>query len=94
MHAFVAEVDGVPVIAFQAKTKAEARAFVERAPLKNEIRAMTHHGKRVWDRASQLSVRAANPAERRRLAMSMLSIGLLAKRIDLNFWVSLLSMQV
>lgn len=94
MHAFVAEVDGVPVVAFQAKNKVEARKFIDREPVKQEIRTAKFRGKRVWDKASELRIRAANPAERRHLAMSMLSIGLLAKRIDLNFWVSLLSMQI
>lgn len=94
MHAFVAEVNGKAVIAFQAKNKAEARAFVESQSMKKEIRSMTHCGKRIWDKAAELRIRAANPAERRYLAMSMLSIGLLAKRVDLNFWVSLLSTQV
>lgn len=94
MHAFVAEVDGKPVIAFQAKNKAEARAFVKRKSIQKEIRAMKRGGKRVWAEASKLSVRAANPVERRHLAMSMLSVGLLAKRIDLNFWVSLISTQI
>jgi len=94
MHTFVAEVDGKPVIAFQAKNKAEAKAFVESKPVNSEIRTMKHRGKRIWDKASELRVRAANPAERRHLAMSMLSMGLLAKRIDVNYWVSLLSMTV
>jgi len=94
MHAFVAEVDSIPVVAFQAKNKEEARKFVERPPVKKEIRTAKHRGKRVWGKASKLHIRAANPVERRHLAMSMLSIGLLAKRIDLNFWVSLVSMQI
>lgn len=94
MHTFVAEVDGKPVIAFQAKNKAAARAFVERKSIKTEIRSMTHRGKRIWDRASELTVRAAKPAERRHFAMSMLSLGLLAKRVDVNFWVSLLSASI
>lgn len=94
MHAFVAEVDGKPVIAFQAKNKLEARAFVESKPVQKEIRSMKKGGQRIWDKASELRVRAANPAERRHLAMSMLSVGLLAKRIDVNYWVSLLSMTV
>jgi hypothetical protein len=94
MHAFVAEVDGVPVIAFQAKNKVEARAFVERKPVKKAIRSMELRGKLLWEKTSELRIRAANSVERRHLAMSMLSIGLLAKRIDMNFWVSLLSTQV
>lgn len=94
MHSFVAEIDGVPVIAFQAKNKKEARAFVERHPVKKEIRSMKLRGKRIWDKTSELRIRAANPVERRRLAMSMLSIGLMAKRIDVNYWVSLMSMHI
>lgn len=94
MHSFVAEIDGVPVIAFQAKNKKEARAFVERNPVKKEIRGMKHRGKRIWEKTSELRIRAATPIERRYLAMSMLSIGLMAKRIDVNFWVSLLSTQI
>lgn len=94
MHSFVAEIDGVPVIAFQAKNKKEARAFVERRSMKKELRALKHRGKQVWKGTSKLKIRAANPLERRHLAMSMLSIGLLAKRVDVNFWVSLLSTQI
>jgi hypothetical protein len=94
MHAFVAEVDGKPIIAFQAKNKVEARAFVKRDSVQQEIRAMKRGGMPVCDKASDLHIRAANPVERRRLAMSMLSIGLLAKRIELDFWISLISTQI
>ena len=94
MHTFVAETKGTPLIAFQAKNKAAARVFIKRKPIREELRALECHGKRVWDGMSEIRVRAANAAERRQLVMSMLSVGLMVKRIDLNFWVSLISTQI
>ncbi|GAB4233459.1 MAG: hypothetical protein Kow0032_16740 [Methyloligellaceae bacterium] len=94
MQTFVAELDGTPVIAFQAKNKVEARAFLERDSIKQELKAMEQGGRRLWASASRLRIRAANAAERQRLAMAMLAFGLMAKRIDVNFWVSLLSTNI
>lgn len=94
MQTFVAEIDGIPVIAFQAKNKAEARAFVERRSMRKELRALKYRGMRLWHETCDLRVRAATRSERRQLTMAMLSIGLMAKRIDLNFWASLISTQL
>jgi hypothetical protein len=94
MHSFVAEIDGKPLIAFQAKNKDEAKAFVERGKIREELRALQRGGKPVWDGVADFTVRAANKAERRQLTLAMLSIGLMAKRINFDFWVSLISAQI
>jgi hypothetical protein len=93
MQTFVAEISGVPVIAFQAKNKAAARDFVASQSIRDELRTMERDGKRVWDGKAKIRVRSANRGERQQLVMGMLSVGLIAKRIDLNFWVSLISSQ-
>jgi hypothetical protein len=93
MQTYVAEIKGVPVIAFQAKSKAAAKDFVASQSIQDDIRAMERDGKRVWDGKARIRVRSANRGERQQLVMGMLSVGLIAKRIDINFWVSLITSQ-
>lgn len=91
MQTFVAEIKGLPVIAFQAKNKAAARDFVASQSIQDELRAMEKDGSPVWDGKSRIRVRSANRGERQQLVMGMLTVGLMAKRIDINFWVSLIA---
>ena len=60
---FVLEIDGAPVLAFQAVTHREAASLLQEQWLRDDLQETRSNGAQLWDGKTKRSVRRANPAE-------------------------------
>jgi hypothetical protein len=71
---YTLEIDGKPVLSFQAATGEEARGVMKEEWLKSDLKAIKSGGRSLWDGKQKLTVRVAAPSEATRFDRDVKSL--------------------